>query len=124
MNVDDFVRERAVLKLFQAHHRNRRGCCLSAREIERAWKRTGLRRSDLQDALDDMVRRNLLQVRDGLLGQEYELSYLGECAMHVSPIARPVRHLRSWVTLQRARLRKPSPHPTAQQLRRRTSDRH
>ena len=123
MNVDDYVRERALLKIFRKHHRTHKGCRLSARELDRAWKGTGLRRSDLQDALQDLTRRHLLHARHGVPGTEYELSYLGERAMQAHALQRPMVSLRSWLTLQRARLRKPSRAPGSAPRRRATDPR-
>lgn len=120
MNVDNCVRERALLNIFRKHHRIQKGCCLSARELDRAWKDTGLRHSDLHDGLHELTRRHLLHARHGMPGTEYELSYLGERAMQAHPLQRPMVFLRSWFTLQRARLRKPSRLPGSAPRRRAT----
>lgn len=124
MNVDSHVRERAVLTIFRAHHRTTRGGCLSSRDLERDWISIGLRQSDLALALDDLTRRELLRARAAPGAPDYELSYLGECALQSDMIARPIRFLRSWFTLQCARRRKRAPAPPDPRLwTRRATDR-
>lgn len=114
MNVRPGTRRRALLGIYRIR-RKRKGGRLTGREIERAWTpTTGLRQSDLRLALADMVERQLLLAHDAPRGTIYELTYLGECAMR-APLGDP----RDWITLLRARLRRPK---SAAAGRRRTGE--
>lgn len=104
MNVQSSTRYRAVLGIYEAH-RKPHGGCLSLRELERDWKRTGLRRADLEQALQGMVQHGLLQPRPAHEGLLYELTYIGECAMQTTLVGGLLPTLRDWLTLRRAKRR-------------------
>lgn len=104
MNVQSSTRRRALLNIYQLHHKGRSGV-LSARQLEREWKKTGLRRSDLDMAIKDMTQKQLLLSKRTHDGISYELTYLGECAMQLQTAGGPLTFVRDWWTLHRAKLR-------------------
>jgi hypothetical protein len=105
MNVQSSTRRRALLDIYQSHHKGRSGV-LSARQLERDWKKTGLRRSDLDAAIKDLTQKQLLLSKRAHDGISYELTYLGECAMQLQTAGGgPLAFLRDWLTLRRAKLR-------------------
>lgn len=110
MKVHASTRRKALLDIYQMH-RKPRGGVLTARDLERDWKRTGLRRSDLALALADMTRHYLLLRKAAHDGACYELTYLGERAMQLLMLGGPLTTLHDWMTLRRARRRQP--HGTA-----------
>ena len=105
MNVQSSTCCRALLDIYATHHKGRNGS-LSLRQLERDWKETGLRRSDLDIAIAAATRRRWLLLHRIHDGDSYELSYLGECAMHLPLVGGPIHSLRDWLTLLRARLRR------------------
>lgn len=105
MKVQSSTRCRALLDIYDAHHKGRNGT-LSLRQLERDWKETGLRRSDLDMAIRDSVQRRWLLLRKLHDGNSYEMTYLGECAMRLRIAGAPLASLRDWFTLQRAKLRR------------------
>lgn len=108
MNVQSSTRCRALLNIYESHHKGRHGA-LSLRQLEHDWKQTGLRRTDLDLALKDSMQRRWLLLRELHDGNSYELTYLGECAKRLCAARRPLTQLRDWFTLQRARLRRRAP---------------
>lgn len=108
MNVQSSTRCRALLDIYESHHKGRNGT-LSMRQLEHDWKQTGLRRSDLDQALKDSLQKRWLLLRKLYDGNSYEMTYLGECAMHFRAARGPLTLLRDWLTLQRARLRRRAP---------------
>jgi hypothetical protein len=104
MNVRPSTRLRAALDIFAAH-RKPRGGSLSLQELERDWRDTGLRRSDLDAALRGMTQRHLLQLQGAGRSARYELTYLGECAMQLPLAGGTVSLIRDWLTLRRAKRR-------------------
>ncbi len=108
MKVQSSTRCRALLDVYDAHHKGRNGM-LSLRQLERDWKETGLRRSDLDMAIKDAVQRRWLMLRKLHDGNSYEMTYLGECAMRFRIAGGPLTLLRDWFTLQRARFRRRVP---------------
>lgn len=104
MNVQASTRRRALLDIYRSH-RKPRGGRLSLRELERDWKDTGLRRTDLELALREMTQRRLLLLLRGHEGAVYELTYLGACAMERLLAGDPLVAARDWWTLRRARRR-------------------
>jgi hypothetical protein len=106
MHVTAGTRRKAVLAIYRAH-RKRRGCRLSSAELQGAWKDTGLRRSDLKLALADLAQQHLLLPRQSARGASHELTYLGERAMNAMFGKEPVAGIRDWITLLRARMRRP-----------------
>ncbi|HSW13971.1 MAG TPA: hypothetical protein VLI06_14090 [Solimonas sp.] len=111
MRIHPSTRMRALLDIYLAL-RKPRGGVLGRELLEREWRKTGLRRSDLEQALQELLLRRLLLLapRDA---ESYELTYLGERAMHQAPGMHPAA-LRDWLLLRRARRRQrglPSPEP-------------
>lgn len=117
MQIRPSTRMRAVLDIYRAQ-RKPRGGTLSRVLLQREWKKTGLRRSDLDEALRDLTQRHMLQLRSQPL-PVYELTYLGECAGRL-PEWGLVNSLRDRLTLLQARSRRPD--PTRSPMRRRLSD--
>lgn len=104
MKVQSSARRRALLDIYQAHHMGRYGA-LSLKQLEREWKETGLRRSDLDAALKSGMQQQLLLPKRTHDGMFYELTYLGECAMQLVTAGGVLATVRDWFTLQRAKLR-------------------
>lgn len=104
MNVQSSTRRRALLDIYQAHHKGRFGI-LSLKQLERDWKDTGLRRTDLDAALKNLMQQQLLLPKRTHEGMVYELTYLGECAMQFVTAGGVLVTVRDWFTLQRAKLR-------------------
>ena len=115
MNITTSIRLRALLSIYRAQ-RKRRHCCLSSRLLEQEWRHTGLRRSDLQQALDDGLRSHWLE---RTAAGDYELTYLGEVAARSSMRGAPLRLLQEWMVLQRARQRRRYPAAVGYYFRRR-----
>ena len=105
MNVQSSTRRRALLDIYQAHHKGRGGV-LTHKQLERDWKETGLRRSDLELALKSLTEKQFLLPRRTHEGMSYELTYLGECAMQYVMAGGVLVAVRDWVTLHRAKLRR------------------
>jgi hypothetical protein len=106
MNIRPSTRRKAVLGIYRIR-RKRKGGRLSASELERAWHpTTGLRRADLQLALADMVEHQLLVSHVTANGLVYELTYLGERAMHSAVAHGAIEDFADWITLLRARMRR------------------
>ena len=101
MKITSSTRRKAVLSVYRVR-RKRKGGRLLARELERAWYPMGLRRSDLELALQDMTRDQLLEAKDSPRGTVYELTYLGECALREVFGREPLASIRDWITLLRA----------------------
>jgi hypothetical protein len=121
MNVRPSTRLRAVLDIFAAH-RKPRGGSLSLQELERDWRDTGLRRSDLDAALRGMTQRHLLQLQSAGRSARYELTYLGECAMQLPLAGGTVSMIRDWLTLRRAKRRHLRATPTDSAYRNRRAN--
>lgn len=121
MNVQSSTRRKAVLEIYQAHRRPRGGS-LSVRELERDWRETGLRRSDLDLALKDMTLHQLLALRRTHDGVHYELTYLGERALQLPLAGGAINLLRDWLTLRRAQRRARRPPPADRPRNRRADD--
>ena len=117
MMITPSLRLHALLSIYRGQ-RKRRHCCLSQRLLEQEWRLTGLRRGDLQQAIDDGVRNHLLQ---RTASDDYELTYLGELATQRKLRGMSLRVLGEWLTLQRVRLRLQQP-PSAGPLYRRRDD--
>src|ERR1043165_5240559 len=106
MNVKPSPRRKALLGIYRIR-RKRKGGRLTARELERAWHpTTGLRRSDLQLALLDLVGHQLLERIDASAGLTFELTRLGEQALQKAFGRGRLTELGDWITLLRARLRR------------------
>jgi len=114
MQIRPSTRMRAVLDIYRAQ-RKPRGGVLSRALLEREWKKTGLRRSDLEEALHDLTQRRMLLLRSQPLAV-YELTYLGECAGRL-PEWGLVDALRDRLTLLQARHRRPDPRRSPQRRR-------
>lgn len=104
MNIQSSARRRAVLGIYGAHRKSR-GSSFTLRQLEGEWKQTGLRRFDLQLALKDLVQRQWLHLFDADRQPHYELTYLGECAVHMALMGGPLRLVNDWMTLRRAKFR-------------------
>lgn len=111
------MRMRAVLGIYRAL-RKPRGGSLSLPVLEREWKKTGLRHGDLAAALDDLVQRQLLLRCPHSPAPAWELSALGERAMHSLRFNTGFGALRDWAMLRRARRRRIQP-PSGERGRRR-----
>lgn len=123
MNVQSSARRRALLDIYQAHHKGRSGV-LSLRQIERDWKQTGLRHADLELAIKNLIQQQLLLPKPVHEGMAYELTYLGECAMQFLTAGGVLTTLRDWFILRRARLRqRDSVTPASTPHNRRAEDR-
>ena len=123
MNVHNSARRRALLDIYRAHHKGRCGV-LSLKQIERDWKQTGLRRSDLDLALKTLQQQQLLiptRTRDGIF---YEMTYLGECAMQFVTAGGALTMVRDWFTLRRAKLRQGVRSITEGRMQNRRADDH
>lgn len=105
MNVQSSARRRAVLGIYGAH-RKPRGSGFVLRQLETEWRETGLRRFDLQLALKDMVKRQWLRLLFDADNQpHYELTFLGECAVHMALAGGPLTMVNDWMTLRHAKFR-------------------
>lgn len=123
MNVQSSARRRAVLGIYGTH-RKPRGGGFPLRQLECEWKLTGLRRFDLHLALKDMVQRDWLHYTQVDQQPHYELTYLGECAMHLALTGGALTMLSDWMTLRHARIRQHHHIPNARAVKnRRASDR-
>lgn len=117
MQLRPSTRMRAVLAIYR-RLRKPRGGVLTRDVLEREWRKTGLRRMDLETALQDLLQRGLLQ-REAASVVAYELTYLGECAMRQPLHQGDFGALRDWLILQRARHRRRQSIATAPAGRRR-----
>jgi len=104
MTVRPSTRMRAVLGIYRAL-RKRHGNALALATLQQEWKKTGLRRSDLDTALAELVTRQFL-LRHEPPAAAYELSWLGERAIHSLRFNTGFGALRDWATLRRARRRR------------------
>lgn len=121
MDVQFSSQRRALLSIFQVHNISRTGI-LSAKQIERDWKQTGLRRADLEVALKKSIKQHLLVPRRTHDGMSYELTYLGECAMQFKTTGGWWATIRDWVTLRSAKRRQRAPTTENVSHDRRTED--
>lgn len=119
MNVRPSTRIRALLRIYRALRRPRGGA-LALATLEREWRKTGLRRSDLEAALSESQQRRLLVLRSQATTSTYELTYLGECALQSLRLTSGYEALRDWMTLRQARLRRPASATPPGQRRRST----
>ena len=104
MNVKPSTRRKALLGIYRIR-RKRKGGKLTAKEIERAWHpTTGLRVVDLRLALRELTEQALLIGHEAAGGPVFELTWIGEQAMHKA--IGSVEEFADWVTLLRARSRK------------------
>lgn len=110
MNVHSSARRKAVLGIYGAH-RKPRGGSFSLRQLEAEWKQIGLRRFDLRLALKDLVQRQWLHLTHADDQPQYELTYLGECAVHMALADGALALINDWVTLRHAKSR--AQHQTA-----------
>jgi hypothetical protein len=111
------TRMRAVLGIYRAL-RKPRGGALALATLEREWKKTGLRQGDLAAALEELVQRQLLLRCPQSATVAWELSALGERAVHSLRFNTGFGALRDWATLRQARRRR-TPLPSQQRGRRR-----
>lgn len=121
MDVRATTRMRAVLDIYR-EHRKPRGGMLDLGRLERDWKHTGLRRSDLDDGLRDLVQRDLLHVRIQGGTRLYELTYLGERTMSCLLGGMQASAIRDWLILLRAKRRTRQPRGPVTMQRRRNND--
>jgi len=122
MDVRATTRMRALLDIYRMH-RKPRGGTLDFARLERDWRKTGLRRSDLDDALQDLLSRHLLQLRvQPGVARLYELTYMGECATHALFSGMGGNPLHDWVVLMRAKRRVRAPSGARLQRTRRRED--
>ncbi len=117
MKVRPSTRMRALLGIYRALRRPRGGA-LTLSTLEREWKKTGLRHADLEAALDELVQRQLLLRCAQSASGAWELSALGERAMHSLRFNTGFGALRDWAMLRRARRRRIQA-PTLERGRRR-----
>lgn len=96
---------RAVLGIYRAL-RKPRGGVLTLPTLEREWKKIRLRHGDLFAALDELVQRQLLLRSPHSAPLTWELSALGERAMHSLRFNTGFSALRDWAMLRRARRRR------------------
>ena len=106
MNVRPSTRMRALLRIYR-ELRKPRGSALALATLEREWRKTGLRRSDLEAALRELLQQKMLQQRAQAATDAYELTYLGECAVRSLRLNTGLEALRDWMTLRQARRRRP-----------------
>lgn len=119
MKVRPSTRMRAVLGIYRAQ-RKPRGGLLALATLEREWKKTGLRRSDLDAALQELLERQFLLRHAQHANPAYELSWLGERAVHSLRFNTGFGALRDWATLRQARRRRSQVPSEAGKGRRRT----
>ena len=117
MNVRPSTRMRALLRIYR-ELRKPRGSALALATLEREWRKTGLRRSDLEAALRELLQQKMLQQRAQTATAAYELTYLGECAVRSLRLSSGLEALRDWMTLRQARRRHPAPAASSQRRRR------
>lgn len=123
MNVQSSARRRAVLGIYGAH-RKPRGSSFTLQQLEDEWKQSGLRRFDLQLGLKDMVQRQWLYLTEVDRQLQYELTYLGECAVHMALAGGALSLVNDWMTLRHAKFRHQHQMPNAHGPKnRRASDR-
>lgn len=121
MDVRATTRMRAVLNIYR-EHRKPRGGILDLAALERDWKRTGLRRGDLEEGLHDLVQRDLLHPRTQAGVRLYELTYLGERTMSNLLGGIQASAIRDWLVLMRAKQRTRQPRSAVAAARRRRDD--
>lgn len=119
MNIRPSTLMRALLGIYR-EQRKPRGGTLALATLEREWRKTGLRRSDLDTALQELLQRRMLQQRPQMATAAYELTYLGVCAMRALRLNAGYESLRDWMTLRQLRRRRGVPAAPGQ--RRRSSD--
>jgi len=104
MNVRPSTRKKALLGIYSIRRKRKAGR-LTIKELERAWHpTTGLRNADLKLALEDLAEHSLLIAHAATTGMFYELTWMGEQAMHKAITS--VEEFGDWITLLRARSRK------------------
>ncbi len=104
MNVRPSTRRKALLGIYRIR-RKRKGGKLTAKELERAWHpTTGLRGSDLRQALASVTEEGLLIAHHTATGVNFELTWMGEEAMHKAIAS--IEDFGDWIVLLRARTRK------------------
>lgn len=122
MDVRATTRIRAVLRIYRMH-RKPRGGVLDLPRLERDWRHTGLRRSDLDLALHDMVEQHLLLPRVNCGIPVYELTYLGARSMSSLLASLSAEGIHDWLILLRAKKRAGHSAPLSAAAHRRRSDR-
>lgn len=86
-------------------------CVIDELQLENEWVLViGLRRSDFQEALNDLKQKRLVVDRSHGAMKWIEFTYDGIEHLKNPPKNGVMQELRDWVTLKRANLRKLKPH--------------
>lgn len=122
MNVESSTRHMAIRRIFRKRSKRKAGGSLTGADLQRDWIKTGLRWSDLQIGVRELIQRRVLVLHTGKFGVCLELTARGEHEID-SPVYDLLTRIVDWLKLETLRMRRRNSTPGSGFRRRRLIDR-